>query len=169
MAAEIERKFLLAGDQWKAQVRRSRSVRQGYLANGETISVRVRIYDDENAMLTLKSERTGIRRSEFEYPIPKADAEQMLLLAQGIIVAKTRHEVPASGLVWEIDVFEGENEGLVLAEIELDFSEQGFSRPSWLGEEVTEDDRYFNSSLSKLPFRRWTSGQRPLKSHAENR
>jgi adenylate cyclase len=106
-------------------------------------------------LLTLKSARDGIRRSEFEYPIPKQDADQLLQLAQGAIIEKTRHELPAGDLVWEIDVFKGQNDGLVLAEIELDHSEQGFARPSWLGEEVTRDLRYYNSRLSKRPFQRW--------------
>ena len=121
MAAEIERKFLVASDAWRARVRRKRVIRQGYIANADAVSVRVRIYDDSSAMLTLKSEREGIRRNEFEYPIPKHDAEQLLLLARGTIIEKTRHELPANGVLWEIDVFKGDNEGLVLAEIELDF------------------------------------------------
>ena len=155
MAAEIERKFLVASDAWRARVRRKRVIRQGYIANADAVSVRVRIYDDSSAMLTLKSEREGIRRNEFEYPIPKHDAEQLLLLARGTIIEKTRHELPANGVLWEIDVFKGDNEGLVLAEIELDFMTQGFVKPSWLGKEVTEDPRYYNSSLSTLPYQRW--------------
>ena len=91
--------------------------------------MRVRIYDDSSAMLTLKSEREGIRRNEFEYPIPKHDVLQLLLLARGTIIEKTRHELPAYGVLWEIDVFKGDNEGLVLAEIELDFTDANLRKP----------------------------------------
>lgn len=157
MAAEIERKFLVAGDQWRAGVRRTRSIRQGYIAKSEGISARIRVYDEINAFLTFKSARRGIHRSEFEYPIPKHDADELLQLAQGSIIEKTRYELPADGLLWEIDVFKGQNDGLVLAEIELNHSEQGFIRPLWLGEEVTQDCRYYNSRLSRFPFRRWSS------------
>jgi adenylate cyclase len=155
MATEIERKFLVIGEQWRAQVRRSRDIRQGYVVDGNDISVRVRIYDDAAATLTLKSERQGIRRSEFEYPIPSNDGKLLLQFSRGRTIQKVRHEVPADGLLWEIDVFGEDNEGLVLAEIELKSTNQSFERPQWIGAEVTQDQRFYNSNLSRRPFRSW--------------
>lgn len=155
MATEIERKFLVIGDTWRAQVRDARPIRQAYVAIGDRATVRVRITDGSTAKLTIKSASAGHTRSEFEYPIPVEDAEAMLGLRTGAVVSKLRHHVPAGPLMWEIDVFDGENSGLVIAEIELSVPDQSFERPPWLGREVTDDRRYFNADLALWPFTRW--------------
>lgn len=155
MATEIERKFLVVGDGWRQSVIRSVRYRQGYLASGESSSVRVRTSDDQ-AWLNIKGATVGVRRHEFEYPIPTADAEEMLEeLCEGALIEKTRHYVEHAGQTWEIDVFEGDNEGLVVAEIELESESQPFSRPGWLGGEVSNDTRYYNVCLASHPFKRW--------------
>lgn len=155
MALEIERKFLVADDDWRRAVVGQRRIRQAYLVKNERMSVRVRIDRDGPATLTLKSAATGIVRHEFEYAIPLADAEQLLETREGGVVVKVRHHVPAGDLVWEIDVFEGENNGLVIAEIELAHAGQNFDRPAWLGPEVTGNRRYYNAELARTPYSRW--------------
>lgn len=155
MPLEIERKFLVVDDSWRQAVVRTRSLRQGYLTKNGRLSIRVRIDGTEEATLTIKTASVGITRNEFEYSIPVADAEQLLDQREGAIVGKIRHIVMRGGDVWEIDVFDGENQGLVIAEIELTDADQRFERPSWLGEEVTQNRRYFNADLSRLPFSQW--------------
>jgi adenylate cyclase len=152
MATEIERKFLVKGTSW----RQSNSVRlsQGYLNRDKQRTVRVRIAGAK-AFLTVKSVRQGVTRGEFEYEIPVADAEQMLKLSDGPIVEKNRHVIERDGLKWEVDEFLGENAGLVMAEIELTSEDQPFSRPAWLGREVTHDNRYYNSNLAAHPYQQW--------------
>lgn len=156
MAIEIERKFLLASDDWRGAVVRSQRLRQGYLVPpGGTASVRVRIAG-ERAELNIKAAVLGRSRTEYEYPIPLADAEQML---DGLCVGrvdKTRHLVECAGWHWEIDEFEGDNAGLVVAEIELPSADAAFPRPHWLGEEVTEQARYYNHALAQTPYRHWS-------------
>jgi len=154
MADEIERKFLVAGNAWQAGARRAREIVQGYVALDGLASVRVRIVDGAHATLTIKSRAAEIRRREFEYQIPLADAGVLLELRTGAIIEKVRYELACGALTWEIDVFSGENEGLVIAEIELDHEDQAFERPAWLGEEITSNDRYYNASLAKHAFRR---------------
>lgn len=154
MGVEIERKFLLAGEGWRQAVARSLHIRQGYLG-GERCSVRVRI-DDDRATLNIKSCRLGAVRSEFEYEIPHADAEELLALAAGPVLAKRRHLVEHAGMLWEIDEFEGDNAGLIVAEIELDDVDAAFERPGWLGAEVTDDPRYYNVNLVREPYSRWS-------------
>lgn len=154
MAIEIERKFLLASDAWRAQVAHSEYLAQGYLG-GTRCSLRVRV-GGQRAWLNIKSRTLGARRLEFEYPIPLADAQAMLReLADGPVVSKTRHHVPIGAWLWEIDEFDGDNAGLVVAEIELDHVDQAFDRPAWLGTEVTEDSRYYNINLARQPYCRW--------------
>ncbi len=156
MGVEIERKFLLLNDSWRTDVERSQHFGQGYLASGDAAVARVRLAG-EQAWLTIKGRRSGIARHEFEYSIPAGDAQQMLdHLCGGRVVEKTRHWVPFAGHVWEIDEFEGENQGLVLAEIELKSAEDAFERPNWVGEEVSEDPRYYNAYLAEHPFRSWS-------------
>ncbi len=155
MAIEIERKFRVLGDGWRAGVTEHRRIRQAYLSKSGKLSLRVRIIGRETATLTMKTAVAGISRHEFEYAIPVADAEQLLELREGAIIAKTRHLVPQGDIVWEIDVFEGDNAGLVVAEVELTRPDQTFSSPAWLGEEVTEDRRYYNAELSRSPFSGW--------------
>lgn len=147
MATEIERKFLVNGDGWRAGVQRRCDIRQGYLSVSDVTTVRVRIQDD-TAQLTVKSAGAGPSRQEFEYSIPRAEAEALLTMRTGRIIEKRRYIVPAGALRWEIDVFAGELEGLVIAEIELPDVAAGFGRPHWLGEEVTGDIRYGNSWLA---------------------
>ena len=152
MAHEIERKFLVTNDTWRRAVTARRHLTQFYLAAGDLSSVRVRILDRTDARLTIKSAGPGVRRSEFEYAIPVEDADAMRPLAIGHIIRKQRHIVPAGDLRWEIDVFQGGHEGLVIAEIELASTDQKFAFPEWLGEEVTHDPRYYNAALARHPF-----------------
>ena len=155
MAIEIERKFLLRDDGWRAAADAGTRMRQGYLASDPAASVRVRLAGDR-AWLNIKSASTPVRRLEYEYPIPLADAEQMLeRLCAGHRVDKTRYQVRHAGHLWEIDVFEGDNAGLVVAEIELGHEDEAFERPPWLGEEVSHDPRYYNMNLATHPFSRW--------------
>jgi adenylate cyclase len=153
VAVEIERKFLLRGDAWRAQAQRSLRMVQAYLG-GERCSIRVRI-EGEEAFLNLKSRDLGTRRLEFEYPVPLEEAEHMLAAFGGQQVAKTRHFVERGGHTWEIDEFSGDNAGLVVAEIELAAEDEAFERPDWIGAEVTMDPRYYNVNLARTPFRDW--------------
>lgn len=166
MAVEIERKFLLAGDGWRAMVERSQPMAQGYLndlaavaGGSQKASVRVRIEGDV-AFLNLKSAVAGRQRLEFEYPVPVDDARQLLELCVGGLVSKQRHYVRHGGHLWEIDEFEGDNAGLVVAEIELDAVEARFPRPDWLGSEVTDLPRYYNLALAAHPYAHWSEQER---------
>jgi adenylate cyclase len=155
LGIEIERKFIVANDEWKADVERSTVFRQGYITPGPPAAVRVRI-EGEQANLNVKQSVLDIERLEFEYSIPLEDAHDLLdSVCQGRIVTKTRHIVKVDQHVWEIDVFEELNEGLVVAEIELETREETFKIPNWVGQEVSGDARYLNSSLSKIPFCEW--------------
>jgi len=149
MAAEIERKFLVAGDGWKAQAGESTDIRQAYLATTDKASVRVRIRDDAEAVLSIKSAVPGTTRAEFEYDIPLEDARQLMQLRGGGMIEKRRYTVVNGKATWEIDVFGGAHKGLVIAEIELPSAQASFERPSWLGEEVTDDKRYYNATLAR--------------------
>ena len=164
MAIEIERKFLVASDGWKSDVTRARRLRQGYLSRSGRATVRVRIVDGREAWLTVKSANAGPSRLEFEYRVPLEDGEQLLRLCQDGVIDKARYDVPHAGLVWEVDVFAGDNAGLVLAEVELARHDQQLSFPAWIGAEVTGDRRYYNSSLAERPFLRWSLDQRLPKS-----
>ena len=152
MGIEIERKFLVVGDDWRAAP--ARPYAQGYLNRDKRRTVRVRIVEDQ-AWLTIKGANAGATRAEFEYPIPVADAEQLLALCDGPLVRKTRRIVVHAGATWEVDEFEGDNAGLVVAEIELASEDEPFEAPPWLGAEVTHDARYFNSNLATAPFSTW--------------
>lgn len=155
MAIEIERKFLVADDRWRALADDGCPMRQGYLASDPRSSVRLRISGDA-AYLNIKGATVGAQRLEFEYPVPLADAEVMLdQLCSGPLVEKRRHRLQAGAHVWEIDVFSGDNEGLVVAEIELGAVDEPFERPAWLGEEVTEQTRYYNACLVRRPYNTW--------------
>lgn len=157
MPLEIERKFLIANDGWRQLVSHSKVMRQGYLgAVGGKASIRVRLHDEE-ARLNIKASVVGSSRAEYEYEIPSAEAQEILdTLCVGRI-DKTRHyvELGHDNLVWEIDEFHGENDGLIVAEIELTDAQQDFARPPWLGKEVTEEKRYYNHALAQCPFRSW--------------
>ncbi|GAB0150075.1 MULTISPECIES: CYTH domain-containing protein [Marichromatium] len=155
MAIEIERKFLVRDAGWREAVSRSTRMVQGYLVAEPGLTLRVRIAG-EQAFLTLKGASRGIARAEYEYPVPVADAEAMLRdLACTALVEKVRHLVTVAGRVWEVDEFAGANAGLVLAELELEDERAVFVRPDWLGEEVSDDPRYFNARLARHPYRDW--------------
>lgn len=151
MATEIERKFLVADASWNDGSSGTR-IAQGYLSADPDRSVRVRLTDGQ-AWITIKGRTTGISRPEFEYSIPPADAQKLLSLCLPGIIDKTRHRIPFGGHIWEVDVFHGANEGLVLAEVELAQESITPELPPWLGAEVSSDHRYSNSSLAKHPFR----------------
>lgn len=154
MGVEIERKFLVRGDRWKI-LGQGVLLRQGYLSSSPERTVRVRIEGD-SAMLTIKGKSSGATRSEWEYPVPLADAQAFLdTLCERPIIEKKRYRIPFEGMVWEVDEFFGENAGLVVAEIELTAENQSFAKPDWIAEEVTQDPRYFNSSLIRNPYSRW--------------
>ncbi len=153
MALEIERKFLVESLDFLAGIEGT-VAKQGYIAMGPPASVRVRIMG-EQAQLNMKEFTEGLARQEFEYPIPLADGEALLQLCAENVLEKTRYFVTHDKHVWEVDVFSGANDGLVVAEIELVAEEEVFEQPDWLGEEVTGDVRYYNSSLTQNPYSQW--------------
>ena len=157
MPLEIERKFLVTGDAWRKGAKGVR-YRQGYIAANAQHSVRVRIAGDQ-AFLTIKSgtaKNTPLTRLEFEYAIPPAHAEQMLKeLCAPEQIHKTRYRIPYDEHIWEIDVFEEDNSGLVVAEIELTDEKQEINLPPWVGKEVSDDPRYTNAALAKTPYNKW--------------
>jgi adenylate cyclase len=154
MGIEIERKFLVASEGWRREPGRVTRFSQGYLSRDPARTVRVRIAGDE-AFLTIKGATTGATRAEFEYAIPVAEAQQLLALSDGPAVEKLRHLRVVDGLTWEVDEFLGANAGLVVAEIELAREDQPFTRPDWLGAEVTGDARYVNANLAVKPYAHW--------------
>ena len=156
MGIEIERKFLLANDNWRQQVEKSVKFRQGYLQGSEKSSVRVRI-EGEKSNLNIKGATLGVSRQEFEYPIPMEDADELLsTLCDKPLIEKTRNYIYAGKHTWEIDEFAGDNQGLIVAEIELADEQEEFESQDWLGEEVSEDKRYYNSMLIKNPYKNWS-------------
>ncbi|HOW76714.1 MAG TPA: CYTH domain-containing protein [Candidatus Competibacteraceae bacterium] len=155
MATEIEHKFLLRNDRWRSQVERSARLRQGYLTSDARCSVRVRVVNGQG-FLNLKSGTLGIQRSEYEYSIPLAEAEEILdTLCEKPLLEKTRHYLHFGEHLWEIDEFAGDNAGLIVAEVELSRIDELFARPDWLGEDVSHDIRYYNSQLARHPYRNW--------------
>ena len=154
MAKEIERKFLVKGDSWRG-LGSGKRYRQGYLSTVKERTVRVRTAG-EQGFITVKGISVGATRSEYEYEIPTADANEMLdRLCERPLVEKTRYRIPFGGLTWEVDEFAGDNRGLVTAEVELQNETQAVSLPDWIGQEVTSDPRYFNSNLVAHPFSKW--------------
>ncbi|HJP35570.1 MAG TPA: CYTH domain-containing protein [Gammaproteobacteria bacterium] len=154
MPKGIERKFLVTSNTWRDAPKRLAS-KQGYLKSDGGVTVRVRIMGD-SAKLSVKSGGGSIERDEYEYSISVEDAEKMLAnLCEGDIVRKTRHYIEHEGLTWEVDELHGANEGLVVAEVELESSDQEILLPPWGGEEVSYDSRYKNVALSRCPFREW--------------
>lgn len=152
---EIERKFLVHKDLWeKAAKGRGNYYRQGYISTDPEKTIRVRL-TEEKAFLTIKGKSSGIERLEYEYPIPKEDAKALLDKFTPVSIEKIRYEIIYEGKVWEVDEFKGENEGLIIAEIELQTAEENFSIPQWIDKEVSHDKRYFNSNLSLHPFKSW--------------
>ena len=156
MAVEIEHKFLVRDERWRREVERSVRMRQGYLTSDARCSVRVRVAG-EQGHLNVKSGTLGIQRSEYEYLIPLAEAEEILdTLCEQPLLEKTRHFVRFGGHLWEIDEFEGDNAGLIVAEVELSRTDEPFDRPDWLGVDVSHDIRYYNSQLARHPYRTWS-------------
>lgn len=159
MGIEIERKFLLKNDNWQPLVTKTCVIRQGYLQSGletaQKSSIRIRI-SNQQANINIKSVDLIMTRQEYEYDIPLEDAEQMLTTLCGeVIIEKTRYYVPFASHTWEVDIFEGDNAGLRMAEIELSSEGESFEKPDWIAEEVTNDERYYNIHLLKLPYNRW--------------
>lgn len=166
MGIEIEKKFLIVNDSWKAQVYKTTRMAQGYLNDMNAMregtqkaSVRVRIAG-EQAFLNMKSRELGHTRQEFDYQIPVADAEALLKLCMGGLIDKQRHYVKHDGFIWEVDEFLGDNLGLFVAEIELPDADAVFERPQWSGTEVTDKIRYYNLALAERPFAKWTTEEK---------
>ncbi|WP_028583950.1 CYTH domain-containing protein [Desulfogranum mediterraneum] len=154
MGIEIERKFLVSSEEWRQQGR-GKVYCQGYIHASKERTVRVRLVGDQG-YLTIKGASVGPSRMEFEYPIPPEDAMVMLeQLCEPPLIEKKRYLVEHEGFTWEVDEFFGENQGLIVAEIELESEEQSFARPPWLGMEVTDDSRYFNARLASYPYSSW--------------
>lgn len=156
MAFEIERKFLVDTSKWVPSDHGTRLI-QAYLGLDPLPIVRIRL-SGEKAFLTIKGPSKTISRPEFEYEVPVADAQEMLKLAISEPVEKTRYKVQHEGFIWEVDIFSGKNKGLVMAEIELEFENQELQRPDWLLQEVSGDERFYNSYLSEHPFQEWNDG-----------
>lgn len=155
MATEIERKFLVLDERWRRQAAAGIFMRQGYLSGGQQSSIRVRL-QGEQAFLNIKSATLGVSRREYEYAIPIKDADELLdHFCDGPLIEKTRYEVEYAGHVWEVDVFAGDNAGLVVAEIELGSEDEAFEKPPWVGAEVSYDPRYYNVCLVKHPYKDW--------------
>jgi adenylate cyclase len=155
MNIEIERKFLVRSDDWKKFVVSRSEIRQAYLDTNPKVSIRVRIRDNSQATLTLKSSPSSLRRLELEYSIPTLEAEALIPLRHGAVVEKTRHVVPCGELAWEVDEFSGSNAGLLIAEIELPSEHHHVELPAWIGQEVTGQKQYYNGSLATRPFDQW--------------
>jgi adenylate cyclase len=154
MANEIERKFLVIGESWR-HAAHGRRYRQGYLSTDRDRTVRVRTVGD-HGFLTIKGRTAGATRAEYEYPIPRDEAEALLdNLCLTPLIEKVRYAIPYQGLVWEVDEFLGDNTGLVVAEVELESETQEIVKPDWVGPEVTDDPRYYNANLVHRPFTHW--------------
>lgn len=157
MGKEIERKYLLKNSEWKSHVSKSYSIQQGYLNSDPERTVRIRLRDDEG-ILTIKGKNEGISRQEFEYPIPIEEAKELIKLCTKPLIKKTRNLVIIDNQTWEIDEFDGDHKGLTLAEIELRTEEEVVNLPDWIGMEVSDDPRYYNSNLAQsIPYALWES------------
>ncbi len=156
MSIEIERKYLIKNNEWRKHIKEDQHITQGYIKSVDA-TVRIRCYkDDKTAEITVKGKRNGISRLEFEYPIPYADAKEMQKkLCQKRLVEKTRHLIEYHGMLWELDEFHGDNEGLFVAEIELTDEHQNFDLPSWVGKDVSFQTKYRNSRLCVKPYKDW--------------
>ena len=152
MGREIERKFAVKTGVWRNT--KATTYRQGYLSTVKERTVRVRIIEDKG-YLTIKGISIGASRLEFEYEIPRQDADALLEICEKPLIEKNRYKVEHDGFVWEVDEFFGENLGLIIAELELESEDQYFPKPDWIGEEVTGDPRYFNSNLVRNPYTKW--------------
>lgn len=166
MPLEIERKYRVTGEAWRAQAHQVIPMAQGYLNDSASLdsgaqkaSVRVRI-QGEQVFLNLKSREIGHTRQEFDYPIPVDEARDLLALCVGGLIDKRRHLVRHGGLLWEVDEFLGDNAGLVVAEVELEHAEQAIDLPEWAGEEVTDEVRYYNLALAARPYSQWSDSEK---------
>jgi CYTH domain-containing protein len=154
MAVEIERKFLVKNNAWRS-LGESSLYRQGYLPSQNHTTVRVRTVGDRG-YLTIKGKNTGMSRLEFEYEIPLADANELLeTLCQNPLIEKYRYRIPWENHLWEVDEFLGDNQGLIVAEVELKQETEAIAIPDWIGQEVTGDRRYYNVNLAKIPYSQW--------------
>lgn len=154
MGVEIERKFLVKGDNWR-NLAVGTLYRQGYIPTAPGRTVRIRIAGD-HGFITIKGDAKGISRAEFEYEIPIEDAMQLLdTLCEPPLIEKYRHKINFNGLVWEVDEFLGANQGLIIAEVELHDANQAIDRPDWIDQDVSHDSRYYNVNLAKHPFTQW--------------
>lgn len=155
MGIEIERKFLVKDDRWKSQSSRNVYYRQGYLNDAKACSIRIRVAENKG-YLNIKSASLGIFRHEYEYEVPLVEANEMLnAFSLGAVIEKRRFFVEHAGHTWEVDVFEGDNNGLIVAEIELSAEDDVFDLPTWVGDEVSDDPRYYNVCLVKHPYKDW--------------
>jgi adenylate cyclase len=155
MGVEIERKFLVDHDRWKQlQKPQGLIIRQGYMLKDAAKTIRIRVKDDLS-YITIKGKTEGISRSEYEYAIPLKDGNELLAAFCDAVVDKVRYCINFAGKLWEVDVFNGDNEGLIVAEIELDHDQEAFELPDWVATEVTDDSRYYNSNLSVNPYKNW--------------
>ena len=155
MPTEIERKFLVKSDLWRS-LATGTVYRQGYLSTKKDCSVRVRLAGNQ-AYLTIKGATKGCSRAEYEYPIPTEDAQEMLdNLCQAPLIEKIRYKIEYAGLIWEVDEFAGENQGLIIAEVELSDENQSIEVPEWIGKEVSDDPRYYNANLVENPYSQWS-------------
>tara|TARA_A100001037_G_C14825127_1_gene489526 strand:+ start:55 stop:546 length:492 start_codon:yes stop_codon:yes gene_type:complete len=160
MGQEIERKFLVYGTEWRGEATSRVRYRQGYVAREGELTVRVR-FAGEHAWLTIKGPTQGVVRAEFEYEIPVPDAQELLSShCAGPLIEKTRYFVEFDGRIWEVDEFEGDNAGLIVAEVELEHAESRVSLPPWVGKEVSHLTRYFNAALVSYPYLKWTTDER---------
>jgi adenylate cyclase len=149
MGIEIERKFLVCSDGWRATADGGAALEQGYLSSNAKATVRVRIFDGKRGVLTLKGAAKGYARAEYEYDIPPEDARELLEMSRPHVIEKRRYTVRHDGVLWEVDVFGGRHEGLIIAEVELEAEDQALALPDWVGREVSDDGRYYNASLSR--------------------
>lgn len=155
MPQEIERKFLVNKKEWEITPKpQGNIIKQCYMLNQVEKTIRVRIKNN-TAYLTIKGKTKGVTRSEFEYEIPLQDAQQLFEMYGDISIEKTRYEIALGKHIWEVDVFEGKNKGLIVAEIELETEDEPFEKPSWIGQEVSHDTRYYNANLIEHPYKSW--------------
>ena len=159
MAIEIERKFLLLNSDWRKEIYDQQKISQGYLSSNPDRTVRIRI-SDQKGIITIKGKSHGTSRAEYEYEIPLKDAEELIGLCEKPTIEKTRYLVSYESKLWEIDEFEGDNNGLIVAEVELENESEKPMLPSWIGKEVSSEKRFFNASLIKYPYSEWTDEER---------
>ena len=156
MPTEIERKFLVKSEEWRT-LGTGTIYRQGYIATKKGTTVRVRLAGNQG-YITIKGTSKGISRAEYEYPIPTEDAQEMLdNLCEPPLIEKTRYKIEIAGLIWEVDEFSGKNQGLIVAEVELTDANQTIEMPDWIGQEVSDDTRYYNANLAQHPYSEWSN------------